>query len=64
MASTVMPNGSLWSLRVLPAQAEELVAVDLQLRQVVAEVVLDQLRREDVVAGRDRRVRGEARCRR
>ena len=37
MASTVMPNGSFWSLRVLPAQAEELVAVDLELRQVVAE---------------------------
>ena len=46
--------------RVLPAQAQELLPVDLQRRQVRAEIMLDELRREDVVAGRHGRVRGEA----
>ena len=46
--------------RVLPAQAEEVVPVDLELRQIAGEVVLDELRGEHVIARRHRRVRGEA----
>ena len=44
---------------VLPAQAEELVAADLELGDVAAEIVLDELRSEHVVAGGNGRVRGE-----
>ena len=60
MASTVMQNGSLVVARVLPAQAEELVAVDAAAaagsRRSSCSI---SSRREDVVAGRHRRVGGE-----
>ena len=60
-ASTVMPNGSLSFVGLLPAQAEEAAGRSMpMLRHVVAEVLLDHGDGEDVVAGRHRRVRREA----
>ena len=44
---------------LLARQIHEAVAVQPELRPVVGEVALDQLVGEDIVAGGDRRVRGE-----
>ena len=45
--------------RVLSAQAEEFLLVDLQPAHEIGEVVLDELRGEDIVAGGHRGVGGE-----
>ena len=55
-AQAVMPNGSLGS-RGFGDPRPGIVPVDLEARQIAAEIVLHELRRKHVVASRDGRMR-------
>ena len=58
-ASTVMQNVSWSLLGIDAAEGQQPLAVEAQRLAQRAEVLLDEIGREAVVAGRDRRVRGE-----